>query len=59
MRLPQPDVTGQVTLEKAIKSRKTIRSFASNRIALKALSQILWAAQGIIEPGGFRREKVN
>ena len=59
MRLPQPDVTGQVPLEKAIKSRRTIRSFASNRIALKALSQILWAAQGIIEPGGFRREKVN
>jgi SagB-type dehydrogenase family enzyme len=55
MRLPQPDVIGQVTLEKAIKSRRTIRSFASSPISLKDLSQLLWAAQGVIETGGFRR----
>ena len=55
MRLPQPDVTGHVSLEKTIKSRRTIRSFASNRITLKDFSQLLWAAQGVIEPGGFRR----
>jgi SagB-type dehydrogenase family enzyme len=55
MRLPQPDVTGQVTLEKAIKSRRTIRSFASRPISLNNLSQLLWAAQGLIETGGFRR----
>jgi len=55
VRLPQPDVIGQVTVEKTIKSRRTIRSFASRRITLNAFSQILWAAQGIIEPGGFRR----
>jgi SagB-type dehydrogenase family enzyme len=55
MRLPQPDVIGQVTLEKTIKSRRTIRSFASTPISLKDLSQLLWAAQGVIETGGFRR----
>jgi SagB-type dehydrogenase family enzyme len=55
MRLPQPDVIGSVPLEKTIKSRRTIRSFASRGITLKDLSQILWAAQGIIEEGGFRR----
>jgi SagB-type dehydrogenase family enzyme len=55
MRLPQPDVAGRVPLEKIIKSRRTIRSFASSRIALKDFSQMLWAAQGIIEAGGFRR----
>ena len=55
MRLPQPDVTGQVPLEKAIKSRRTIRSFASRGITFKDFSQMLWAAQGIIETGGFRR----
>jgi len=55
MRLPQPDVTGQVPLEKSIKSRRTIRAFASTSIALKDFSQMLWAAQGVIEPGGFRR----
>jgi nitroreductase len=52
MRLPQPDVIGQVTLEKAIKSRRTVRSFASRPIALKDLSQLLWAAKGVIETGG-------
>ena len=31
MRLSQPDVTGQVPLEKTIKSRRTIRSFAPDR----------------------------
>jgi SagB-type dehydrogenase family enzyme len=55
MRLPQPDVSGQVPLEKTIKSRRTVRSFASDSITLKDLSQLLWAAQGIIEAGGFRR----
>ena len=55
MRLPKPDVTGQVPLEKAIKNRRTIRSFASRSIPLKSFSQILWAGQGIIEQGGFRR----
>jgi SagB-type dehydrogenase family enzyme len=55
MGLPQPDVTGQVSLEKTIKRRRTIRSFASRGITLKDFSQMLWAAQGIIEEGGFRR----
>jgi SagB-type dehydrogenase family enzyme len=55
MRLPQPEVIGRVPLEKTIKNRRTIRSFASRGITLKDFSQILWAAQGIIEQGGFRR----
>jgi SagB-type dehydrogenase family enzyme len=55
MRLPQPDVIGRVPLEKTIKSRRTIRSFSSRGITLKDFSQLLWAAQGIIEEGGFRR----
>lgn len=55
MRLPSPDVNGQVPIEKAIKSRRTLRSFAANPIPFKSFSQILWAGQGIIEEGGFRR----
>lgn len=51
MRLPQPDVTGQVPLEKTIKTRRTIQPFASERLALKDFSQVLCAAQGIIEEG--------
>jgi SagB-type dehydrogenase family enzyme len=55
MRLPQPDTTGSVPLERTIKGRRTIRSFASRGIPLKDFSQLLWAAQGLIEEGGFRR----
>lgn len=55
MRLPPPDMIGQVPVEKAIKSRRTVRSFAPNSIPLKSFTQILWAAQGVIEEGGFRR----
>lgn len=55
MRLPQPDVIGTVPLEKSIKSRRTVRSFSPRGVTLKDFSQILWAGQGIIQEGGFRR----
>ncbi len=45
--LPQPDATGKITLEKAIKERKSIREYKKDTLKLKALGQLLWAAQGI------------
>jgi SagB-type dehydrogenase family enzyme len=55
MNLPQPHPVGQVSLEEAIKRRRTIRSFNSASLTLDQLSQLLWAAQGITEEGGFKR----
>jgi SagB-type dehydrogenase family enzyme len=55
MSLDPPIQDGSVSLEKAIKQRRTIRSFGNVPITKKQFSQILWAAQGITEDGGFKR----
>lgn len=55
MKLPEPRTDGDVSLEKCIKGRRTIRDFIPMELTLKQLSQILWAAQGITEDNGFKR----
>jgi SagB-type dehydrogenase family enzyme len=55
MRLPDPIFDGNISVEKAIKHRRTVRSYSSEPIILAHLSQILWGAQGITEDGGFKR----
>jgi len=55
MQLPDPKLDGDVSLERTIHQRRTVRSFHSKALTLKQLSQLLWAAQGITEPGGFKR----
>ena len=55
MRLPPPILDGKVSVEKAIKERRTVRSFTSRALTAQQLSQILWAAQGITEEGGNKR----
>lgn len=55
MELPKPAIDGDVSLEKTIKARRTHRSFAPKSLTMVQLSQILWAAQGITEDGGFKR----
>ncbi len=55
MKLPKPRFDGKTSVEKAIKRRRTNRSFLSKSLTLEQLSQILWASQGITEEGGFKR----
>jgi len=55
MQLPDPKLDGDVSLERTIHQRRTIRSFNSKALTLRQLSQLLWAAQGITESGGFKR----
>lgn len=55
MKLPQPDTSGTMTVEQAIKGRRTVRTFDRKVLPMEALSQLLWAAQGITEDRGFRR----
>jgi SagB-type dehydrogenase family enzyme len=55
MQLPDPTTDGDVSLERTIHQRRTIRSFNGKALTLKQLSQLLWAAQGITEPRGFKR----
>jgi len=55
MQLPDPKLDGDMSLEMTIHKRRTVRSFHSKELTLKQLSQLFWAAQGITEPGGFKR----
>lgn len=55
MKLPAPMLDGAVSLERAIKQRRTIRSFVDKSLTVGQLSQILWAAQGITDDRGLKR----
>ena len=55
MNLPKPKLKGEVSVEAAIKHRRTIRSYLSKPLTLNQLSQILWSAQGITEDRGYKR----
>ncbi len=47
IHLPEPSLRGSVSVEEAIKNRRTVRSFAQTPLSLEMVSQILWAAQGV------------
>ncbi len=52
--LPPPDRTGRMTLEQALARRRSLLEFAAQALSEQELSQLLWAAQGITQPGGRR-----
>jgi SagB-type dehydrogenase family enzyme len=55
MNLPKPRIKGEISVEQAIKHRRTIRSYLSTPLTLEQFSQICWAAQGITEDRGYKR----
>jgi SagB-type dehydrogenase family enzyme len=52
--LPAPRLSGPMSLEEVIAKRRSVREFAPQELTLAELSQLLWAAQGITDPQGFR-----
>jgi SagB-type dehydrogenase family enzyme len=52
--LPRPDPTGSVTLQKALRERRSVREYAQGALSLPEVSNLLWAAQGVTGARGER-----
>ena len=54
IELSKPKTDGHVSLEATLKNRRSVRTFKKTPVSLTALSQLLWAAQGVTHYSGFR-----
>lgn len=54
IELPTPERNGGMPLMEALNSRQTVRSFKTDELTQKQLSDLLWAAWGINREGGKR-----
>lgn len=54
VRLPAPEITKGIPVERALHSRRSVREFSDKTLEIAQVSQLLWAAQGITEPDGRR-----
>lgn len=54
IRLPEPRYDGSVSVEHALLSRRSVRKYKNEPLTLVEVSQLLWAAQGITAPRGYR-----
>ncbi len=52
--LPGPRRDGEVAVEAALEQRRSVREYADGPLALAEVAQVLWAAQGVTDPGGHR-----
>ena len=52
--LPAPRMMGDVSLEEALASRRSIRQYGERPLTWEEIGQLLWAAQGVTSPRGFR-----
>ncbi|MEW6568918.1 MAG: SagB/ThcOx family dehydrogenase [Chloroflexota bacterium] len=52
--LPPPRLEGPLSLEACLLQRRSIREFTDQALTLEEIGQLLWAAQGITDPRGFR-----
>jgi SagB-type dehydrogenase family enzyme len=54
MKLPAPRLESSVSIETALRQRRSIREYAKASLGLADLAQLLWAAQGVTTANGFR-----
>jgi len=47
MKLPSPRYKGDISVEEALLSRRSVRDYKDESLTIEDISQILWSAQGI------------
>ena len=52
--LPDPELDGPVSLNQAIRDRRSMRDFAAEPLPTELLGQLLWAGQGVTSTDGKR-----
>jgi SagB-type dehydrogenase family enzyme len=52
--LPKPKLDSNFSVERALQERRSVRDYKDEALTLTEISQLLWAAQGITDPQGFR-----
>jgi len=52
--LPEPNMSGNKSLEEVLAARRSERDFLNKSVNLKQISQLLWSAQGITGSNRFR-----
>jgi SagB-type dehydrogenase family enzyme len=54
-QLPEPRLDGNMSLEQAIKQRRSVREFSGKPLTTEQVAQLCWAGQGITDPKhGYR-----
>jgi len=45
--LPNPNVSGDVSIEEVLNARRSVRQYADSSLSINEISQLLWAAYGV------------